>query len=260
MDSHEKAKKDIFDAASLQFIKARDEKPILGVKKKSVRPPKIRLKFKQHDSLPPSTFPDHANLFGTPKPFNQTNVHYSNDPTDIRNLGRHMFEGAYLAGGPATTAYLGTSLLGSAGVPYATKVAENFIKPSIGPLVAAGMAYKARNTTIPAIKKKYEDAWKGHRYQMAPAPTDPGTYVQEEEEGERKGSYDAVEPTYIMNTTKADFEGQTGLSPIGDPPGLRRRRPLRRGGKRARKRTRKKRRKRRTRRKRKRRKRRTRKK
>ena len=36
MDSHEKAKKDILDAASLQFIKARDEKPILGVKKNLV--------------------------------------------------------------------------------------------------------------------------------------------------------------------------------------------------------------------------------
>ena len=247
--------RDMANAASLQLIKARNDKPRLGVKMKSLRPQKIRLKFKQHDKLPPSsTFDPYAVTYGSEK------RHYSDDPTDIRNLGRHMLEGVYVAGVPAATAYFGTKLLGSAGVPYATKVAENIIRPSISSLVAAGMAYKARNTTMPAIKKKYEDAWRGHRYQLATAPPDPGTYVQEEEEGERKGSDDTVEPTYIMNTTKADFEGQTGLSPIGDPPGLRRRHPSRRGGKRARKRTRKKRRKRRTRRKRKRRKRRTRKK
>ena len=28
------------------------------------------------------------------------------------------------------------------------------------------------------LKKKYEDARRGHRYQLTTAPTDPGTYVQ----------------------------------------------------------------------------------
>lgn len=242
--------RDMANAASLQLIEARNDKPRLGVKMKSLRPRKIRLKFKQHDKLPPSSLSSYSEF-----PYDSENRHYSDDPTDIRNLGRHMLEGVYVAGVPAATAYFGTKFLGSTGVPYATKVAENIIKPSIPSLVAAGLAYKARHTTIPAIKKKYEDAWRGHQYQLD--QPDPGTYVQE---GEHKSSDNTVGSTYTMNTTKKDFEDKSGLIPIGDPQGLRRRHPSRRGGKRARKRTRKKRRKRRTRRKRKRRKRRTRKK